>query len=122
MYVESWGKAHFLLTLVAANLAFFPMFALGLNGMVRRISSYDPQFAAANVVASLGSFLLGVSILPFLGNMIGSLLMGGPASANPWHATGLEWQTSSPPPSENFEAIPQITGPPYGYGRKALVS
>ncbi len=122
MYVESWGKTHFFLTFAAANLAFFPMFALGLNGMVRRISSYDQVFTGANVAASLGSFVLGISILPFLGNMIGSLLIGSPASDNPWHATGLEWRTSSPPPSENFDAIPDVTGPPYGYGRKALVS
>ncbi|MGP1375233.1 MAG: cytochrome c oxidase subunit I [Almyronema sp.] len=116
LYAENWGKLHFGLTFVAANLNFFPMFPLGLQGMVRRAASYDPEYAGWNVLASLGSFLLGVSILPFLANVIVSWLQGHPAAHNPWHATGLEWSVASPPPPENFADIPVVSLPPYSYG------
>ena len=116
MYAEGWGKIHFWLTFIAANLNFFPMLILGVQGMLRRVSSYDPQYQGWNLIASLGAFLLGVSVLPFLGNMIASWLYGPPALENPWRATGLEWTVSSPPPQENFESIPTVILPPYNYG------
>ena len=116
MYAEGWGKIHFWLTFLGANLTFFPMFPLGLQGMVRRVSSYAPEYAGWNVIASLGGFLLGVSTLPFIANMVVSWLQGSKASDNPWHATGLEWCTSSPPPQDNFEETPQVDTPPYSYG------
>ena len=116
MYSENWGKIHFGLTFVAANLNFFPMFPLGLQGMVRRSASYAVEYADWNVLSSIGSFLLGVSILPFLANIIVSAIDGKPASHNPWHATGLEWSIASPPPPENFDEIPEVSLPPYNYG------
>ncbi len=122
MYAEGWGKVHFWLTFIGANLTFFPMHPLGLQGMLRRVSSYDPQYQGWNVIASLGSFLLGMATLPFIINVIGSLLQGQKAPNNPWHATGLEWTVSSPPPVENFEEIPVVTEAPYGYGKSKAPS
>ena len=116
MYSENWGKIHFGLTFIAANLNFFPMLPLGLQGMVRRSASYAVEYTDWNVLSSIGSFLLGVSIFPFLANMIVSAIDGKPASHNPWHATGLEWSIASPPPPENFDEIPEVTLPPYNYG------
>jgi cytochrome c oxidase subunit I len=116
MYYEGLGKLHFWLTFLGANLNFFPMHPLGLQGMPRRVASYDPEFAFWNVLASLGAFLLGMSTLPFILNMVSSWIQGKPAPANPWRAIGLEWLVSSPPPVENFEELPIVTAPPYGYG------
>ena len=117
MYYEGLGKLHFALTFIGSNLNFFPMHPLGLMGMPRRVSSYDPEFTFWNVVASLGSFLLGVSIIPLLLNMISSWVRGPQAPQNPWQAIGLEWLLPSPPPAENFEEnVPTVISGPYGYG------
>jgi cytochrome c oxidase subunit 1 len=118
MYYEGLGKLHFWLTFIGANLNFFPMHPLGLQGMPRRVASYDPQYLGWNVVASIGAFLLGMSTLPFLLNVISSWIDGKKAPDNPWRAIGLEWLVSSPPPVENFEKqLPIVLEEPYGYGK-----
>ncbi len=116
MYYEGLGKLHFILTFIGTNLTFFPMHPLGLEGMPRRVASYDPEFTFWNVLASIGAFLLGVSTVPFILNMIGSWSQGEKAPKNPWRAIGLEWLISSPPMVENFEELPIVIGEPYGYG------
>lgn len=117
MYYEGLGKLHFALTFIGANLNFFPMHPLGLQGMPRRVASYDPEFVFWNVIASLGAFLLGMSTLPFILNMVGSWVQGKKAPNNPWRAIGLEWLISSPPTVENFEELPIVVAEPYGYGK-----
>ena len=117
MYNEGLGKLHFVLTFIGANLNFFPMHPLGLEGMPRRVASYDPEFAFWNVMASLGAFLLGMSTLPFILNMVGSWIQGEKAPNNPWRAIGIEWLVSSPPSHENFEVLPVVVTGPYGYGK-----
>ncbi|OYD87742.1 cytochrome c oxidase subunit I [Nostoc sp. 'Peltigera membranacea cyanobiont' 213] len=117
MYYEGLGKLHFWLAFIGTNLNFFPMHPLGLQGMLRRVSSYAPEYEFWNIIASIGGFLLGVSTLPFILNMIGSWIHGEQASKNPWRAIGLEWLVSSPPPVENFEKIPVVISEPYGYGK-----
>jgi cytochrome c oxidase subunit 1 len=123
MYSEGLGKLHFALTFIGTNLCFFPMHPLGLQGMPRRVASYDPEFAFWNVLASLGGFLLGVSTIPFILNMVSSWVQGEKAPKNPWRAIGLEWLVSSPPSHENFEELPIVIAEPYGYGKdEPLVS
>jgi len=116
MMNETLGRAHFILTLVGFNLAFMPMHKLGLEGMNRRIAEYDPKFAALNLVCTIGSYILAVSTLPFIVNAAWSWMSGPKAEDNPWRALTLEWQTSSPPPVENFEGEPVLITDPYGYG------
>ncbi|MDB9538018.1 cytochrome c oxidase subunit I [Dolichospermum planctonicum CS-1226] len=122
MFHEGWGKIHFWLAFIGTNLNFLPMHPLGLQGMLRRAASYAPELIGWNIVASLGSFLLGMSTLPFIFNMLISWIDGEKAPANPWRAIGLEWTVSSPPPVENFEEIPVITCEPYGYGKSELMA
>ena len=116
MYDEKLGKLHFWLTFVGFNLTFFPMHILGTEGMPRRVADYLPKFADLNMFISLASFGLGVSTIVFLYNMITSWRFGEIAPANPWRAMTLEWQVSSPPPTFNFDEIPQVVGSPYEYG------
>jgi cytochrome c oxidase subunit I len=117
MYSESWGKIHFWLAFIGTNLNFLPMHPLGLQGMLRRVASYAPEYQFWNIIASLGGFLLGMSTLPFIFNMVISWMQGDKAPNNPWRAIGLEWLVSSPPPVENFEETPIIISEPYGYGK-----
>ncbi len=123
MYYESWGQVHFWLAFIGTNLNFLPMHPLGLQGMLRRVASYDPEYTFWNVLASLGAFLLGMSTLPFIFNLMSSWIQGPIAPSNPWRAIGLEWIISSPPPIENFEDTPIIVSEPYSYGKsEPLVS
>jgi cytochrome c oxidase subunit 1 len=84
--------------------------------MPRRVSDYAPRFGTLNMIISISSFFLGISIIVFLYNMIVSWARGPLAGSNPWRAKTLEWQVSSPPPYFNFDEIPQIVGGPYEYG------
>ncbi len=116
MYDEGLGKMHFWLTFVGTNLAYMPMHLAGLLGMPRRVADYDPEFTGINVLVSIGGFLLGISVLPFLYNAVISWVRGPKAEPNPWSALTLEWMTSSPPPHENFEQLPVVDHGPYDYG------
>ncbi len=116
MMNETLGRIHFGLTLVGFNICFFPMHWLGLQGMPRRVAQYDPQFTTVNVISTVGAFLLAISTIPFIINAIWSWMSGPKAPANPWKALTLEWQTSSPPPVENFEDEPFLWTGPYEYG------
>lgn len=116
MMNEPLGIVHFVLTFIGANLTFMPMHELGLLGMPRRIALYDPQFATLNLICSIGSYILAVSTLPFLINACWAWVNGPIAPSNPWNALTFEWQTTSPPPIENFETLPVLVGGPYDYG------
>jgi cytochrome c oxidase subunit 1 len=116
MYNETLGKIHFTGMFVAYNALFLTMFYVGLQGMNRRVSSYPPELQDGNVLLGILSLILGLAFLPFVYNAVASWIKGSPAPDNPWDATTLEWQTTSPPPEENFPEIPVVTGSPYDYG------
>jgi cytochrome c oxidase subunit I len=113
---EFWGKVHFALTYIGFNATFLPMHILGLQGMPRRIAMYAPEFQGLNQFCTLASYILAVSTIPFLVNMVWCLFKGKIAPSNPWNALTLEWQTTSPPEIENFETLPVLTTGPYDYG------
>jgi cytochrome c oxidase subunit 1 len=83
--------------------------------MPRRYHEYPPEFQLLNLFSSAGAAVLAVGYLLPLGYLGWSLFFGKRAPANPWGATGLEWQTPSPPPKHNFEEQPVVTRGPYAY-------
>ncbi|HWV83963.1 MAG TPA: cytochrome c oxidase subunit I [Capillimicrobium sp.] len=116
MYDERLGKWHFWTTFVAFNCTFAPMHLIGIEGMPRRVADYAEQFAGWNLFISIASFVVGLSTLIFVYNVVTSWRAGVRAPANPWRALTLEWQVSSPPPIFNFDTIPTVVGGPYEYG------
>jgi cytochrome c oxidase subunit 1 len=114
MYSEAWGRFAAIVIFFGFNLTFFPQFVLGYLGMPRRYHAYPAEFQVLNVMSSAGASILGAGYLIPLGYLIWSLRYGPHAAANPWLATGLEWQTPSPPPTDNFEETP-IADEPYAY-------
>ncbi|PZV18015.1 MAG: cytochrome c oxidase subunit I [Leptolyngbya sp.] len=121
MVNETLGRIHFALTLIGFNLAFLPMHKLGLEGMNRRIAEYDPKFTALNLICTIGTYILAVSTFPFIFNIVWSVFKGEKASSNPWGGLTFEWQTTSPPPVENFEIDPILEIGPYEYGTEEAV-
>jgi len=116
MINEPLGKIHFAMTFIGLNLTFMPMHKLGLMGMNRRIALYDVQFQPLNQLCTIGSYILALSTLPFVINIIWSVFKGQAAGRNPWRALTMEWQTSSPPSIENFDEDPVMWAGPYDYG------
>jgi cytochrome c oxidase subunit I len=119
MYPEFWGKLAAMMTFIGFNLTFFPQFLLGYLGMPRRYHAYPPEFQIFNVLSTAGASILGVGYALPLVYLLWSLKRGRVAGPNPWRATGLEWQTTSPPPVDNFEETPIVSEPPYMYDAQA---
>ncbi|MEP7271571.1 MAG: cbb3-type cytochrome c oxidase subunit I [Acidobacteriota bacterium] len=116
-YPEGWGRLSALFVFVGFNLTFFPQFLLGYMGMPRRYHAYpaEPIWQVLNVMSTAGASVLGLGyILPVI-YFTWSMRYGQKAAANPWPASGLEWQTASPPPTENFEHTPVVTTEAYDF-------
>jgi cytochrome c oxidase subunit 1 len=115
MYPEAWGKIAAGVIFMGFNLTFFPQFVLGYLGMPRRYHSYPAEYQVLNVMSSAGASILAVGyVLPLI-YLLWSLRYGEVATDNPWGATGLEWRTPSPPPTENFPETPIVTWEAYDY-------
>jgi cytochrome c oxidase subunit I len=115
MYSDGWARFAAILVFFGFNLTFFPQFILGYLGMPRRYHEYPPEFQVLNVLSSAGASILAIGYLLPLCYLFWSLRYGAPAGPNPWRAKGLEWQTPSPPPTENFVVTPVVTEAPYAY-------
>ena len=115
MYSNTWSKVSAVLVFAGFNLTFGPQFILGYMGMPRRYHVYPPEFQVFNVLSSAGASVLGLGLILPVFYLLWSLKYGEKAPANPWGATGLEWQTSSPPIASNFEVTPVVTHEAYDY-------
>ncbi|MEO8216007.1 MAG: cytochrome c oxidase subunit I [Acidobacteriota bacterium] len=113
LYPEFWGRLAAMVTFVGFNLTFFPQFVLGYLGMPRRYHAYVPEFQVLNVMSTAGATVLGVGYALPLFYLLWSLKYGKIAGKNPWEAVGLEWETSSPPPTQNFTETPVVTWEAY---------
>jgi cytochrome c oxidase subunit I len=115
IYPESLARFAAIVLFVGFNLTFFPQFILGYLGMPRRYHAYPPEFQVLNVLSTAGASILAVGyVLPML-YLVWSMRYGRVAGPNPWPATGLEWQTPSPPPPHNFEVTPVVNWEPYDF-------
>ncbi|HUZ47433.1 MAG TPA: cytochrome c oxidase subunit I [Terriglobia bacterium] len=119
MYPDGWARVAAIIIFVGFNLTFFPQFILGYLGMPRRYAVYPAEYHTLNVVSTAGASILGLGYVIPLIYLIWSMRYGREAGPNPWHATGLEWTTASPPPPHNFEETPVVTEEPYSYDRLA---
>ena len=118
MYNMFWATLAAIIVFVGFNLTFFPQFILGTKGMPRRYFDYLPQFELLNRLSSYGGILLMLGFGMIFVYLIASLFRKKDRPGdNPWGALGLEWFTSSPPPTANFAEIPKITHGPYDFDK-----
>jgi cytochrome c oxidase subunit I len=115
MYSDFWSRLAAVVMLVGFALTFLPQFVLGYHGMPRRYPYYPPEFQMLNIFSTAGASIQGFGYLMPIFYLTASLFFGKDAGPNPWRATGLEWQTGSPPPEHNFLELPHVTHPPYEY-------
>ena len=115
MYPELWARLSALVIFLGFNLTFFQQFILGYLGMPRRYHVYPDEFQVLHVLSTAGASVLAVGYVMPMIYFIWSLRYGAVAPANPWGATGLEWQTASPPPVHNFDSTPEVAGSAYDY-------
>jgi len=120
---ETLGKLHFFFSLIFMNGVFLPMMAQGLAGVSRRLWDGGEMYAHAagvlylNEVMSISAWLLGMTQIFFIVNMIISLMSKKTGESNPWGATTLDWSATTSPPlgHGNFEVVPTVYRGPYEY-------
>ena len=107
---ELLGKVQFWLFFIGMNVTFFPMHFLGLDGMPRRVATYGGEtgWEFWNAFSTAGVFLIGLSIVVFVHNVIWTARNGKKAGNDPWDARTLEWSIPSPPPEYNFAELPTV--------------
>jgi cytochrome c oxidase subunit I len=113
---ERLGKWNVWLMVIGMNLTFGPMHIIGLQGSPRRMHVWPDKLTGDgffdigfwNLVASIGSYILGAGVLVFFWNVIRTTRKGEKAPLDPWDARSLEWMTASPPKEHNFDSIPTV--------------
>jgi cytochrome c oxidase subunit I len=115
MYPEIWGRVSAVIVFLGFNLTFFPQFVVGYLGMPRRYHAYVPEYQVYHILSTAGASILAIGFIMPVIYLAWSLKYGAKAAANPWPASGLEWQTASPPPTENFTYTPVVTHEPYEF-------
>jgi len=114
---ERLGKIHFWIMFIAFNSTFGPLLVIGFLGMPRRAVTYAGYLHGGNTWVSYSAFVLGGSMLIFIGNFIWSQVFARvPVGPNPWGSKSIEWELPSPVPVHNFDRIPTFGPDPYPYG------
>jgi cytochrome c oxidase subunit I len=117
VFNERLAKIHFWSLFIAFNATFAPLFALGMLGMPRRVVTYPVNLQALNDWVSSGAYVIGLSMLVFLVNLIWSMLIKRePLVGNPWGSKSLEWELPTPVPVHDFDRFPVFDDDPYPYG------
>jgi cytochrome c oxidase subunit I len=116
LYSEWFSRLAALIIFVGFFLTFLPQFVVGYLGMPRRYAAYPPEFQVFNVLSTAGATVLGAGYLLPMVYLTYAWFRGRPAGNNPWQAKGLEWETTSPPPTFNFDRTPIVTEETMAYG------
>jgi cytochrome c oxidase subunit 1 len=115
MYPEATAKISCFLVFLGFNVTFMPQFLMGIRGLPRRYYDYPPEFTNLNQISTVGAYMISLGIGVAFVSLAKALFTGKKASSNPWKASTLEWQTSSPPPHENFLKQPVVKKGPYDF-------
>jgi cytochrome c oxidase subunit 1 len=118
MYDKRSAVVAWLILFTGFNLFYFPMFILGWQGMPRRYYDYLPQYTFLHQFVTVGSIIMVIGLFLMMANLIRGAFTGAIAPANPWGGATLEWTLPSPPPAEDFETIPTVTGGPYEFKKQ----
>lgn len=116
MYSDFWSRLAAIVMLVGFALTFLPQFVVGYLGMPRRYPNYPDEFQIYNVLSTAAAYVQGIGYAMPVFYLTASLFFGKKAGNNPYKATGLEWQTTSPPDPHNFPTTPTVYFGPYEYG------
>jgi len=115
MYPEIWGRISAVIIFLGFNLTFFPQFIVGYLGMPRRYHAYVPEYQVWHILSSAGASILAIGFIMPVVYLAWSIKYGKKVGDNPWMAAGLEWETSSPPPTENFTYQPIVDHDAYEF-------
>lgn len=117
-YSEALGKLHFWLMTPAFWVQTLGQMRVGLMGMRRRIADYDPALGVdtGQLLVTIAGFVIAVSVLIMLYNLIVSARAREVAEANPWGSRSPEWQIPSPIPEHSYARPIVVVGEPYDYG------
>jgi len=121
MYNKKVATISWAIIFVGFNVLYMSMKVVGIQGMPRRYYDYLPEFAGLNLVATIGSWILGVGLFLMFANLFRGVVKGDPVGANPWGGATLEWQIPSPPPMENFDEDPVVTHGPYDFRKAGIL-
>ena len=121
---ETAGKWSCAVMFVGFNVAFMPQHWLGLQGMARRVYTYDADLGweTSNMVSTVGAFVLAAGFALYIGHLVWAWRRGEVAPADPWNGDTLEWSTSSPPPFHSFDVIPTVGSESPGWERPGTSS
>jgi cytochrome c oxidase subunit I len=110
MLSEGLGKISFTLMFVGVFTTFLIQHVIGLDGMPRRVYEYDNvgHLALYNLISTVGAFIIAAGVAVTILAVVRGLKTGVVAGPDPWKANTLEWFTTSPPPVNNFDVVPQV--------------
>lgn len=108
---ERIGRWAFAFFVIGFNVCFIPQYFLGLNGMTRRVYTYNAGLGwdTLNMVSTIGGFMMGIGFIIFVWSVLYSIRYEKRVGADAWgDGRNLEWSIPSPAPFYNFAREPKV--------------